>query len=566
MTVTTTDNKKIYTWDNVVDEFSYPRIQDGTDLFVSLYDNDGTKVQDITSDKYTISTTYSTGILTITDAATLAVVADKVVLQSIQDLTQTLNLGKRDFPPEECEREYDKGVLIDQQLQEQLSRGVQSNILDDSGTPIQLPVAEEGEFPVWTSDGNFENSGTTVSQISVDAANAAASAAAAAISETNAATSESNASTSESNAATSETNAAASEVAAGISETNAGISETNAATSETNAAASAAAAEVAKIEWQGTYNAGTAYALNDAVTYLGSSFICIQAGTGQTPVVGGTAYWDDLANKGDSVSADWGTIGGTLSDQTDLQNELDLKANLTGGTFSGDISVPDEAYGVGWDASVEVPTKNAIYDKIETLGAAFVPQVQFVTSTSNLTVPAGATKMLIELHGGGGGGGASDGDNAGTGGTSTVNYAAVTLTANGGTGGTGDSASKEDGGVGGTASGGDLNYFGEGGTRGYGSEDYTGGGGSAGGAYGGAGARERVNIAALTGEAGGLGAGGGGGKSATKAGAGGGAGGLCIKYDDAANLTIVIGAGGSAGTGGTAGGAGGAGLAVITWY
>ena len=43
-------------------------------------------------------------------------------------------------------------------------------------------------------------------------------------------------------------------------------------------------------------------------------------------------------------------------------------ANLTdGGTFAADISVPDEAYGVGWNGSVEVPTKNAIYDKIETL-------------------------------------------------------------------------------------------------------------------------------------------------------------------------------------------------------
>lgn len=43
--------------------------------------------------------------------------------------------------------------------------------------------------------------------------------------------------------------------------------------------------------------------------------------------------------------------------------------NLTdGGTFAADISVPDEAYGSGWNGSVEVPTKNAIYDKIETLG------------------------------------------------------------------------------------------------------------------------------------------------------------------------------------------------------
>jgi hypothetical protein len=35
--------------------------------------------------------------------------------------------------------------------------------------------------------------------------------------------------------------------------------------------------------------------------------------------------------------------------------------------FSGDVSVPDEAYGVGWNGSLEVPTKNALYDKIESL-------------------------------------------------------------------------------------------------------------------------------------------------------------------------------------------------------
>ncbi|MDP3322635.1 MAG: hypothetical protein Q8S71_03710 [Hydrogenophaga sp.] len=45
---------------------------------------------------------------------------------------------------------------------------------------------------------------------------------------------------------------------------------------------------------------------------------------------------------------------------------------VEGGTFTGDISVPDEAYGAGWNGSLEVPTKNAIYDKIETIGALVV--------------------------------------------------------------------------------------------------------------------------------------------------------------------------------------------------
>jgi len=35
-----------------------------------------------------------------------------------------------------------------------------------------------------------------------------------------------------------------------------------------------------------------------------------------------------------------------------------------------DITVPDEVYGSGWNGSLEVPTKNAVYDKIETLSGA----------------------------------------------------------------------------------------------------------------------------------------------------------------------------------------------------
>ena len=39
-------------------------------------------------------------------------------------------------------------------------------------------------------------------------------------------------------------------------------------------------------------------------------------------------------------------------------------------TWLADQSVPDEAYGAGWNCSVEVPTKNAVYDKIETITGA----------------------------------------------------------------------------------------------------------------------------------------------------------------------------------------------------
>ncbi len=52
-------------------------------------------------------------------------------------------------------------------------------------------------------------------------------------------------------------------------------------------------------------------------------------------------------------------------------------------TFSSDPIVPDEAYGAGWDGSLEVPTKNAVYDKVESLGGA----LEFITTLA----PSGVT-------------------------------------------------------------------------------------------------------------------------------------------------------------------------------
>lgn len=44
---------------------------------------------------------------------------------------------------------------------------------------------------------------------------------------------------------------------------------------------------------------------------------------------------------------------------------------MGGGTFTGDISVPDEAYdATAWNGSLEVPTKNAVRDKIESLATS----------------------------------------------------------------------------------------------------------------------------------------------------------------------------------------------------
>lgn len=53
--------------------------------------------------------------------------------------------------------------------------------------------------------------------------------------------------------------------------------------------------------WRSTYNASTAYVVDDAVAYLGESFVCVLANTGQA--TSNATYWALLAAKGTTGSA-----------------------------------------------------------------------------------------------------------------------------------------------------------------------------------------------------------------------------------------------------------------------
>ena len=52
--------------------------------------------------------------------------------------------------------------------------------------------------------------------------------------------------------------------------------------------------------FQGAYNAGTAYVVDDIVTFGGESFICILASTGNA--TSNATYWSKIAKKGDDVT------------------------------------------------------------------------------------------------------------------------------------------------------------------------------------------------------------------------------------------------------------------------
>ncbi|WP_075501328.1 carbohydrate-binding protein [Candidatus Pelagibacter communis] len=70
-----------------------------------------------------------------------------------------------------------------------------------------------------------------------------------------------------------------------------------------------------KFNWKGTYNAGTAYAIDDVVSYNGSSYVCILASTGNLPT--NTTYWNVMSSAGTN-GTDGTDLTTTLTTQGDI--------------------------------------------------------------------------------------------------------------------------------------------------------------------------------------------------------------------------------------------------------
>ena len=89
-----------------------------------------------------------------------------------------------------------------------------------------------------------------------------------------------------------------------------------------------------------------------------------------------------------------GTLNATVTSATQFDRinasgpgTIDTDILIGRTNFASDVLVPDEAYGAGWNASLEVPTKNAVYDKIETLGGG-----------GDVVGPASATDTAVALY------------------------------------------------------------------------------------------------------------------------------------------------------------------------
>jgi hypothetical protein len=139
-------------------------------------------------------------------------------------------------------------------------------------------------------------------------------------------------------------------------------------------------------------------AIADGVITTGSSLPDQTGNNGKFLTTNGTdASWGTPAGAGDVAKV--GTpvnnqVGVWTGDGT-LEGTNDL--TFDGTTFDApNVTVDDEAYGVGWNGSLEVPTKNALYDKIETLGGGS----GITRSVSSIAAPttAGATALTDYVY------------------------------------------------------------------------------------------------------------------------------------------------------------------------
>ena len=115
-----------------------------------------------------------------------------------------------------------------------------------------------------------------------------------------------------------------------------------------------------KFNWKGAYAGGTAYVVDDVVSYSGSSYICKLASTGNLPTNG--TYWDQMSAAG----TDGTDITTTLTTQGDiLYRDGSGLQRLAAGTNGQLLKTGGTGANVSW---TDAPSGDCV--KISTVNAA----------------------------------------------------------------------------------------------------------------------------------------------------------------------------------------------------
>lgn len=108
----------------------------------------------------------------------------------------------------------------------------------------------------------------------------------------------------------------------------------------------------------------------------------------------GDNTWATPAGSGDvsKVGTPLNNQVGVWTGDGTIEGDPDLTFDTSTNTLAtGIVTVSDEAYGAGWNGSLQVPTKNALYDKIETLGGGSGITRTIVVTSGSATMGSSAS-------------------------------------------------------------------------------------------------------------------------------------------------------------------------------
>jgi hypothetical protein len=113
----------------------------------------------------------------------------------------------------------------------------------------------------------------------------------------------------------------------------------------------------------GVYNALITYGVADSVSYLGSSYVCILASTGNLPT--NTTYWQLLASKGDTGNAGLDTnIVSPTNNQTLFYDSASTKW-VNHMLIKGDVGLSNADNTSDVNKPISTATQTALNTKID---------------------------------------------------------------------------------------------------------------------------------------------------------------------------------------------------------
>ena len=148
-----------------------------------------------------------------------------------------------------------------------------------------------------------------------------------------------------------------------------------------------------RFNWKGAYAGGTAYVVDDVVSYLGSSYVCILASTGNVPTNG--TYWNLMAQGGTGSATTLTTTGDMLyRDGSGLQR-------LGIGTAGQELKVNSGATAPEWytPSAASSGVLQTVFTQTDTMFSSTSLTYVATPLVATITPTSASSKIVIFMRG-----------------------------------------------------------------------------------------------------------------------------------------------------------------------